>query len=310
VPGPVPTISVVILCYKSEAHIELCLDALAVQTRAPEEVIVVENASGDAAVARAREHFLQPRVIENRVNLGCAGGNNVGWRAATGDIVVFLNPDCMVEPGFLEAIAAPLAGNPSVGLTGGKLYFPNTHILQHAGGILHPNAMTEHRGTGEGDGGQFDEAAAVDYVTGAAFALRRQTLESLGGFDEDYFPAYYEETDLCARVRKAGLTVLYVPGAVGYHLESAAVGRGSARFVRLAYRARLIFLIKNKLPGEWVREVIPFEWHWLRQPWADGFRLRALRSYLEGAAFAVRCLFRGSRRPRSIRRAMKRHGQS
>jgi GT2 family glycosyltransferase len=295
---PPPSISVVILCYKSEAYITYCLDALREQTRPADEVIVVENASGDRAAELARAHRIAPRVIVTSANLGCAGGNNVGWRAARGEIIVFLNPDCAAEPDFLREITRPLVEDASVGLTGAKLYFPNSRRIQHAGGILHPNAMTEHRGMGCVDDGRFDEIAPVAYVTGAAFAMRRATLETLGGLDEEYFPAYYEETDLCARVWRLGLKVLYIPRAVGYHKESSGVGGPDAPSTRMAYRSRVIYLIKNKTLWQWVSEVLPFEWHWFRQPYARGFRRKAFRAYASGAAFVVRCLLRGRRRQR------------
>ncbi len=300
---PLP-VSVVILCYKSERFIARCLDALAIQNPPPAEVIVVENHSGDGAAQVAREHPLRPVVIETPRNLGFSGGNNIGWRQARGGIILLVNPDCLLEPDCLATLARPLIERPEeVGVTGAKLYYPNSHVIQHAGGILHPNAMTEHRGMGVEDRGQFDEIAEVPYVTGAALAIRREILERLGGLDEDFFPAYYEEVDLCRRVRQLGLKVLYLPAAVGYHLESPTVGRASRRFVSLSYRSRIVYLIKNCGAREWLSRVIPFEWDWLRQPYSKGFRLRAVRSYFQGLAFAARCLARLSRRPAHIRRA-------
>lgn len=292
-----PRVSVVVLCYKSKAHIGPCLDALADQRFDGFEVIVVENASGDEAADGARQHFLHPVVIEAERNLGCAGGNNLGWRRARGEVVVFLNPDCAVEPDFLESISRPLFEDPGVGLTGAKLYYPHTHVIQHAGCVLHPNAMTENRGNGTKDTGQFDRPEEVDFVTGAAIAVRRSTLERLGGFDEEFFPAYYEETDLCTRIRRLGLSILYVPTAVGYHLESPTLGKGSDRFIRMVYRARQIYLVKNTSLGDWVTRVIPFEVKWLRQPYSRGWRWAVIRSYSQGAWFALRCVLRWNRRP-------------
>lgn len=299
--------TILVLCYRSERFITRCLDALADLRRRPGEIIVVENASGDAAAARAREHPLRPRVIETQANLGFGGGNNLGWREARGEFVIFLNPDCVIEPDCAEALIRPLIERPGeIGVTGAKLYYPNSHILQHAGGIIHENAMSEHRGMGQLDTGRFDAPAEVPYVTGAAMAMRRETLLRTGGFDEDFFPAYYEEADLCLRVRRRlGLKTLYVPEAVGYHMESATVKRGSDRFVRLAYRSRIVYLIKNASARQWLTEVIPFELDWLRQPYSKGFRWAAMRSYAQGAGFAARCLMRLSRRPAAIRRATR-----
>lgn len=303
-PAPaLPRVSVVALCYKSRDHIPHCLNALADQRADfPFETIVVENAPSDGAADLARAHSLAPRVIVAERNLGCCGGNNLGWRAARGEVVVFLNPDCVVEPDFLAAVTRPLFERPDgVGMTGAKLYYPNTHILQHAGCVLHPNAMTENIGSGEEDRGQYNTPRTVDFVTGAAIAVRRDVLERLGGFDEEFFPAYYEETDLCTRIQRLGLSILYVPEAVGYHLESPTLGKGSPRFVRMVYRARQIYLVKNKGIGEWLTSVIPFEGRWLRQPYSKGARWAVVRSYSQGAWFALRCLLRWNRRPPGIR---------
>src|SRR5690606_30896440 len=140
-------------------------------------------------------------------NLGCAGGNNVGWRAATRPFVVFLNPDCFVDRGCLAEMLRPLAQDPAVGATGAKLLYPNAKRIQHAGGHLHPNAMAEHPGVGTEDDGTYSVNRECSYVTGACVALRRDHLEALGGMDEEYFPAYFEETDLCARLAASGLKV-------------------------------------------------------------------------------------------------------
>jgi GT2 family glycosyltransferase len=294
-----PLVSVVILTYNSADFILLCLEALELQTYENREIIVVDNASRDGTLRLVEESPYTPKIVRSETNLGCAGGNNLGWHAAKGDIIVFLNPDTVPTKNWLENLIAPFLSRSDVVITGSKLYYPNSHRIQHAGGILYPNAMCDHFGNGELDHGQYDELREVDYVTGAAIAVRRDFLQSMGGFDEDYFPAYYEETDLCYRARRKGFGVLYVPTAVVYHCESPILKKLSPSFYRTFYRSRIRFLLKNYSLKDWLFRFVPFEIKWfLAIPEARGTRLLQFRAYWEGVTFLFQKLF--SRR-RTIR---------
>jgi glycosyltransferase involved in cell wall biosynthesis len=293
-PAPPPKVSAVVLAYNSARFLPVCLDELARSRGVELEVIVVDNASRDESAAIATAHPTAPRVIEPGRNLGCAGGNNVGWRAARHPIVVFVNPDCAVERDTLRLLAETLEADPTIGAAGGKLYYPHSRRIQHAGGVLHPNAMAEHPGVNQPDTGQFDADRDVDYVTGALLAMRRADLEGLGGMDEDFFPAYYEETDLCWRLQESGRRVRYVAAAVELGLFSPAL-------VRMSYRSRMIFAVKNLLGGRRLVEFLRFEASWFFGPHARGFRGPVIRSYLAGLVFALRCAGRLRRRPAGVR---------
>ena len=276
------SVSIVILTWNSESFVDTCLESISWQTRGDYELVIVDNASRDKTLERVE---LSPfgrivsKVIANKENIGYAGGNNVGWRAASGKIIIFLNPDTVVEPRWLEELAGALEHEPQAAVAGCKIFYPNTRTLQHAGGIIHPNGMTTHRGNGEEDRGQYDEICEMDYVTGAAIAVRRDFLESVGGFDEEYFPAYFEESDLCYRARKRGKKVLYVPKAALYHFESPGVVKFSPRFYELYYRMRMRFVLKNFSRWEILTKALPFELRWmLKEPQARGFRLMQLRA--------------------------------
>jgi len=276
------SVSIVILTWNSESFVNTCLESISWQTRGDYELVIVDNASRDKTLERVE---LSPfrrivsKVIANKENIGCAGGNNVGWRAASGKIIIFLNPDTVVEPRWLEELAGALEHEPQAAVAGCKIFYPNTRTLQHAGGVIHPNGMTTHRGNGEEDRGQYDEICEMDYVTGAAIAVRRDFLESVGGFDEEYFPAYFEESDLCYRARKRGKKVLYVPKAALYHFESPGVVKFSPRFYELYYRMRMRFVLKNFSRWEILTKALPFELRWmLKEPQARGFRLMQLRA--------------------------------
>ncbi len=265
------------------------------------EIVVVDNASDDnsaeAARAAAAEFGLEIKLLPLASNAGCAGGNNIGWRESRGEIVMFLNPDAEVRPDCIGELVRPLIEDSSVGATGAKIYWPGGVTIQHAGGRLYPNAMTDHWGKGEEDRGQYDIPRDVDYVTGAAFAVRRCLLERLDGFDEDYFPAYYEETDLCLRIRRLGSRIRYIPSAVLDHHESVTLGAGSRGFRRMYHRMRMRFIWKN-CTGHEIWKAGGFELWWMRhEPRARGYRLEQFVAYAECAAWvAASCLRPGRRR--------------
>lgn len=283
--GPALRVSIVVLTYNSEAVIDACLHSLApLAGRA--EIIAVDNASGDATRAAVMRHVPPATFIPNAENRGCAGGNNVGWRASGGDLVVFVNPDVVVTPGWLDPLVAAFESDPALGIAGSKLLYPESATIQHAGGILYPNGMVDHIGNGEEDVGQFDEVDEVDYVTGASMAVRRRVLEDLGGFDEDFNPAYFEETDLCWRARRAGWKVRMVPASVAFHHESTILQRKSPRFLWLFYRARMRFVVKNYSWGALLGTWLPAEIMWMLTPHAKGGRLRQVRAYGQAIAYA------------------------
>lgn len=297
-PAPPLRATVIVLAYNSAPFLQGCLDELARSRDVELEIIFVDNASHDDSHAIASRHPAVTHAIRSEANLGYSGGNNLALPHATAPYLVFVNPDCRVTPGALRALLQPLADDPTIAATGALLLYPNSRRIQHAGGILHPNAMCEHRGDGRLVAPEFLEDRDVDFVTGALIAFRREDFLRLGGFDTDYWPAYYEETDLCFRLRREGRRIRYVAGAVAYHWESPGLVRHSARFVRTSYRSRLRFVVKNYGLRDWLTRFLPFEARWFVGPFARGYRLPVLRSYLSGALFALWCLLRGSRRPR------------
>jgi len=293
-----PKITVVVLAYNSEEYMQGCLDALERTRGAAIEVICVDNASHDNSHEIAEKHPATSKAIRSDKNLGYSGGNNLGWRAGSAPFVVFINPDCRVLPDTLAHLVRPMEDDPEIAVCGALLYYPNSRKIQHAGGILHPNGMCEHYGMGQNDSEEFHESKDVRYVTGALIAFQRRDLERLGGFDEEYWPAYYEETDLCRRLLKEGRRIRYVADAIAYHYESPGLEKLSPKFVRTSYRSRMRFVVKNYTLGECLTEFLPFEARWFFGPFAKGYRIATVRSYLSGVAFAVFCLLRFSRRRR------------
>jgi GT2 family glycosyltransferase len=209
--------SVIIPVWNGADVIADCLDA--VYAHAGDrlgEVICVDNASPDSAAAIITGRFPQARLIAQAVNLGFAGGVNAGLRAAHGDVSVLLNQDCLAQAGWLDALLAALEAHPEFGIAGCTIFNADGSI-NHAGAQLRkPGALGQHL-TERGDG----QPRAVDYVTGAAMAIRRSTWDTVGPFDEGFYPAYYEEVDYCYRARQHGLAIGYVPTATVRHLFSS-----------------------------------------------------------------------------------------
>jgi len=258
-----PTLSVVILNWNGRAWLEACLSALAAQQPPPDRVVLVDNDSSDGSVAFVREQFPWVVVRESGGNLGFAAGNNIALRDDTAEVVVLLNPDVVLIPGALAALADALAADPCVGIAGARLWYPDGETLQHAGGfITHPQALPGHYGIGTVDAGDYDTPRDVEYVIGAATALRRSMLDEIGLLDEGYF-LYFEDADLCARARRAGYRVVYWPAATGIHVESATAAKGSFAYLHRFHSGRWRYLLKHFPAAEIIRETFPAEMVWL-----------------------------------------------
>jgi GT2 family glycosyltransferase len=249
----------VVVAYNSARWLPACLSALLASRPAP-EVIVVDNASADGSAELAAQRFPTVRLIRSAVNLGFAGGANLGLRASRAGVAVILNPDVEVTPDAIAHLVDALQADPAAAAAGGKLLYPDGKTIQHAGGTLsYPLALAEHPGRGEEDRGQYDASREVEYVTGALFAVRRSVLAEIGAFDEGFYPAYFEETDLCRRARQAGYRVLYVPAAVAIHHESVTVGRETAASYRFYHRNRLRYVLKHYTDDQLWRDFLPAE---------------------------------------------------
>lgn len=258
-----PTLVVCILNWNGRAWLADCLNALATQTRPADAIIFIDNGSTDDSVAFVRERFPDVQVRENGGNLGFAAGNNAALREVAADLYVLLNPDVVLAPDCLAALAEATTADPTIGVAGCKLWYPGGEIIQHAGGfITAPRAMPGHYGIGEWDTGQHDTPRDVDYVIGAALAVRRETLAAVGLMDEGFF-LFFEDADLCARARRAGFRVVYRPEATGIHVESATAAPGSLAYLQRFHGGRWRYLLKH-FPAEMIlNEAIPAEAAWL-----------------------------------------------
>lgn len=284
-----PSASIIIPTWNGIAYIEDCLDSLLAQDYPEFEVIIVDNASSDGTPEWVAEHFPMVTLICNKRNLGFAGGVNAGLRAARGEVLMLFNQDAVAEPGWLWALVLGLLAAPDIGIAGCKILGIDGQIIQHAGGYLAmPQALPGHRGLGQLDAGQYDQSMDVEYVSGAAVAVRRDVLETIGYLDENFF-FYFEDVDYCYRARAAGFRVIYVPTAKVRHYGKTSLGEGTVAYHARYHISRLQFVIKHWGISYFVSDLQPAECAWVKSitgpEWA-GLR-RAYQRILEGAGRMV-----------------------
>jgi GT2 family glycosyltransferase len=239
--------SVVIPVWNGASVIADCLDSVYAQAGDELlEVICVDNASADESAGLIAERYPHVRLIRQPVNLGFAGGINAGIDVARGNVFVLLNQDCVAHDGWLAALIQALQKHPQFGIVGCTIFNPDA-TLNHAGAMIRrPDAYGVHL-TDVGDG----QLGVAEFVTGAAVAFHRHTWDTVGRFDEGFYPGYYEDSDYCYRARRKGIETAYVPEARVTHLfSSQELQADPVKYVADQHRARYRFVSKHFDIGE------------------------------------------------------------
>jgi GT2 family glycosyltransferase len=279
-----PSVTVLILNWNGQSLLSRCLSSLLALDYPACRLIVVDNGSTDNSVEQLKAEFPDVGLIEHGRNLGFSRGYNRAIRQLPNDddILVLLNNDVFVSPDWLAHLVAPFADS-AVGVAGCKLLYPDARHIQHAGAeLIYPLAMSRHFYYGEVDGGQADELRDVPYVTAAALAVRRELVNDTGLFDEMFSPFYFEEVDLCYRIRASGYRVLYVPEAVAIHHESYSTRRREEYLSHSFQRNRLQFVLKYYTVDQFREDFVPAELDRLRTTPASAEDLDTMsRVYLE-----------------------------
>ncbi len=238
-------LSIVILNYRTKNLLKECLRSLRIVKPAlAMETIVVDNASGDGSAEMVLAEFPEVRLIRAERNLGYAGGNNLGLRAASGRLVMIMNPDILIMPGSLETLVAFMDGHPKVGLAGPKLTNPDGTVQQscyrfHT--VLTPvyrrtflgRLPMGKRAVADYLMADFDhgEAREVDWLLGGALVACREAIAAVGPLDEAFF-LYFDDTDWCRRFWEKGWKVVYCPEAAMVHFHQRASQGGVLELFR------------------------------------------------------------------------------
>ena len=219
-----PVVSVVVTVHDGAELTERCLRALMRSAGAvPFEVVVVDDGD-DPAVAALLDGVEGIRVVRNATSLGYLRSANGGAEAARGTHVVQLNNDTEPQPGWLDALVDRLRTDDDVGVVAAKLLFPDGR-LQEAGSIVWSDGQGWNYGIGEDETApEYNVVRDVDYGSAAALLVRGSLWRDLGGFDERFSPAYYEDVDLCFSARARGLRVVYEPAARVVHARGGSMG--------------------------------------------------------------------------------------
>ena len=246
-------LTAIVVNWNAGAHLKRCVGALLAQGRDLDlEVVVVDNASSDTSLRELAAFGDRVRLIQTGENLGFGRGVNRGLAGSGGAYVVALNPDVVLQPGALLRLVRFLERVPQAGLVGPRLSNVRGQIQASCG---RPPRLTDEICR------KFllhlifplfkfrrwcpSEPTAVGWVTGACFAARRAALEAVGGLDEAIF-MYYEDVDLCLRVRQAGWQVFYLPEAEGMHAGGASSKRALARMLVVS-EASYAYLVRKHL---------------------------------------------------------------
>lgn len=219
-----PTVSIVIPVYNQFAYTYACLKSIARNSGDVNyEVIIADDCSTDLTkqLSKAVDGVL---VARNRKNLRFLRNCNHAAEAARGKYILFLNNDTQVTEGWLEPLVELIERSEDIGLVGSKLIYPDGR-LQEAGGILWKDGSAWNYGhLQDPNRPEYNYVKETDYISGAAIMVRADLWRRLGGFDEAFAPAYYEDTDLAFRVRKAGYRVMFQPKSVVIHFEGVSNG--------------------------------------------------------------------------------------
>ena len=259
-------LSVIIVNWNTRDLLRACLASLRTalaQSPLSAEVLVVDNASSDGSAAMVAAEFREARLFANRENLNYAGGNNQGIAAATGEYVLLLNPDTEVPVGAPDALIEFLRSHPRAGAVAPALVYPDGRIQPSVRGFPTPQALFgELSGLGRiwprSAWGAYrvaelpaDRPSSVDQPMASAFLVRKAALDQIGAFDEQ-FPLFFNDVDLCFRLKQAGWEILYDPRVRVVHVGGASTRQVRPEAIRRSHEGLRRYYEKHyrgKLPA-------------------------------------------------------------
>ncbi|SHI12075.1 Glycosyltransferase, GT2 family [Clostridium collagenovorans DSM 3089] len=271
-------VSLIIINWNNKSYLKRCMDSILTQSYKDFEVIFIDNCSHDGSFEYFKELYENYDFIKlfyNSVNNGYAGAANQGIKESTGEYIMILNPDIIMENDFIKLLVDYIESDSSIGAVSGKLLKydfkadQKLNYIDSAGIIMFRDRNCIDRGQNEKDDGQYEKTEQVFGVCGAAPFFKKSVLEELcinnEFFDEDFF-SYKEDIDISWRINLLGYKCMYYPKAIAYH------GRGMGRskkgilnvikhrsdqseFLRgISLRNHIWMLYKNESPSSWKRD--------------------------------------------------------
>lgn len=240
------TAGVVIVNWNTGRFLQTCVESL-FQTAPTAEVVVVDNASTDGSLELIDSFRDRIHIVRNSANLGFAAGVNQGFASTTSPYVLILNPDIRVQPDAVSLLMKILSGNSKAGAIGGYVnddYLPRP--FPGVASLIRENLGFRRKPVNSAVPGLVDQPAA------AALMVRRDAFEEIGGFDEQFFPAWYEDVDFCRRLKSAGWDIYFAPDAQFEHEGGySAAALGPKAFAEAYYHNQIRYAQKHL--GGWGR---------------------------------------------------------
>ncbi|MBU3191210.1 glycosyltransferase family 2 protein [Clostridium bowmanii] len=245
-----PLIYIILLNYNGYKDTIECVRSIEKINYENYKLVIVDNNSKDGSEEIFKKKLQKYKIIQTNCNKGFAGGNNIGIKYAVyegAQYVLLLNNDTLVEAEFLTNLMdETLKEEDKPGISIGKIYYNSgiKKIWYAGGGINYLKGESFQIGCGETDDGKYDRKKNVDFATGCMMLINKEVIEKVGYLSEDYF-LYYEDTDYCMKVSKAGYKILYCPKSVIYHKVSASTVALSEIYQFYMCRNRYLFIKRN-----------------------------------------------------------------
>ena len=234
-------VSIIIVNWNAKNYLKKCIESLQEQTYQNFKIIFVDNASTDDSVEFVKTNFPKVKIIRNKENLGFAQGNNIGIKESHGEIICLFNPDAVAKSDWLSILVSALESSEKIGAVTGKMFYLGDEYGKNkvfcTWSKIDPYTATPYNFS------ENEPSSTVDYLTGAAMLLKREVFEKVGFLDPRYF-LYFDETDWCARIIRAGYELLYVPNAEVWHKVSGSISDSDKKIYYME-RSRIRFAIKN-----------------------------------------------------------------
>ena len=244
-----PSVSIIIVNYNGKRLLKNCLTSL-YNLEYPKEsfkIKLIDNNSTDGSLEYVYRHFHRVEVLKNDENNYCKA-NNIGIKSSNSEYIALLNNDTAVDKNWLKALVDAIQQDQRIGCVGSKILFPDGRI-QSTGHYEFPNFRWGDRGLREPDAGQYELSEEMNSLSGSAVLFRRDCLEDVGGFDED-FVMYLEDVDIFLRCRQKGWKLLYAPESIVYHKFH---GTADEKVIRFYIERNRLLLVAKHFPKELYR---------------------------------------------------------
>lgn len=239
-------ISIIIVNWNKRNLLDNCLKSLQAQTYKDFEIIVVDNGSTDGSTVLVKNIYPKVKLIPLSENKGFATGNNIGIRNTVAEYIALLNNDMEAHPKWLERISLALQKSQNIGFCASKiLNYNDRNTIDSAGDIFYAFGIARKRGHIQKDNEEFSKNREIFGACAGAVLYRKQMLNDIGFFDEQFSPAHYEDVDLSFRAQLKGYKCIYIADAIVYHHGHSTLSQFSPKHLYLCSRNIGYVLIKN-----------------------------------------------------------------